>query len=135
MTPLLIARKVAKTPWPVEGAYPVAKAMLARPDIPDAVVCACDTIAIGAMRAVRRRGWCVPDDVSVIGFDDIHFAEFTEPPLTTVALSRRELAEKAIYALLQHVEPRQADAPAHGAEYTVTPTLVVRQSTSRPAGR
>ena len=73
--------------------------------------------------------------MSVIGFDDIHFAEFTEPPLTTVALSRRELAEKAIQALLQRIEPRNGGEKIHGAEYSVTPVLVVRQSTSIPGGR
>ncbi len=99
---------------------------------PTAVLASNDLTAIGALRAVRRKGWSVPDDVSVIGFDDIHFAEFTEPPLTTVALSRRELAEKAIYALLQHLDPEQPGEPAHGAEYTVTPALVVRDSTCAP---
>ena len=101
---------------------------------PTAVLASNDLTAIGALRAVRRKGWRVPEDVSVIGFDDIHFAEFTEPPLTTVALSRRELAEKAIRALLQHIEPQEPGNTAHGAEYTVTPVLVVRQSTANPAG-
>lgn len=100
---------------------------------PTAVLTSNDLTAIGAMRAVRRHGWSVPDDISIIGFDDIHFAEFTEPPLTTVALSRPELAEKAIYALLQHIEPDEARNPAHGAEYSITPSLVVRQSTSIPS--
>lgn len=119
----------------IDGGLEAMTRLLASDVPPTAVLTSNDLTAIGGMRAVRRRGWSVPDDVSVIGFDDIHFAEFTEPPLTTVALSRRELAEKAIYALLQHIEPRGADVAAHGAEYTVTPTLVVRQSTSRPAGR
>lgn len=100
---------------------------------PTAILASNDLTAIGAMRALRRKGLSVPEHISVIGFDDIHFAEFTEPPLTTVALSRRELAEKAIFALLQHIEPRQTDVPAHGAEYIVTPALVVRQSTSKPS--
>lgn len=119
----------------IDGGLEAMTRLLASSAPPTAVLTSNDLTAIGAMRAVRRRGWSVPDDVSVIGFDDIHFAEFTEPPLTTVALSRRELAEKAIYALLQHIEPRQADVAAHGAEYTVTPALVVRHSTSRPAVR
>src|SRR5260370_33020492 len=92
---------------------------------PTAVLASNDRPAIGALRAARCKGLGVPGDLSVVGFDDIHFAEFTEPPLTTVRLSRRDLAEKAIYALLQ---PR-------GAEYTVTPTLVVRESTQAPHSR
>jgi LacI family transcriptional regulator len=102
---------------------------------PTAVLASNDLTAIGAMRAVRRKGWIVPTDVSVIGFDDIHFAEFVEPPLTTIALSRRELAEKAIHALLQHVDPQRRKKNAHGAEYQITPTLVVRQSTAAPRKR
>src|SRR5205807_3123043 len=63
---------------------------------PTAVLASNDLTAIGAMRAIRRKAWSVPGEVSVVGFDDIHFAEFTEPPLTTVALSRWELAANAI---------------------------------------
>src|SRR5262245_9977941 len=86
---------------------------------PTAVLASNDLTAIGALRAVRCHGLSVPNDTSVVGFDDIHLAEFTEPPLTTVRLSRRELAEKAIQALIQQ----------RGAEYSVTPALVVREST------
>jgi LacI family transcriptional regulator len=117
----------------IDGGLDAMTRLLDSSDPPTAVLTSNDLTAIGALRAVRRKGWRVPEDISVIGFDDIHFAEFTEPPLTTVALSRRELAEKAIFALLQHIEPQQTDVAAHGAEYKVTPALVVRQSTSSPA--
>ncbi len=115
----------------IDGGLAAMARLLDRPNPPTAVLTSNDLTAIGALRAVHRKGWNVPKDVSVIGFDDIHFAEFTEPPLTTVQLSRRELAEKAIFALLQHIEPTPGRA-AHGAEYTITPTLVVRQSTCHP---
>jgi DNA-binding LacI/PurR family transcriptional regulator len=119
----------------IDGGLEAMTRLLESGKPPTAVLASNDLTAIGALRAVHRRGWRVPQDVSVIGFDDIHFAEFTEPPLTTVALSRRELAERAIYALLRHIEPPDPDERAHGAEYTVTPVLVVRQSTSSPARR
>src|ERR1051326_1279852 len=117
----------------IDGGLDAMTRLLDSSDPPTAVLTSNDLTAIGALRAVRRKGWRVPEDISVIGFDDIHFAEFTEPPLTTVALSRRELAEKAIFALLQHMEPQQTGVAAHGAEFKVTPALVVRQSTSSPA--
>jgi DNA-binding LacI/PurR family transcriptional regulator len=117
----------------IDGGLDAMSRLLESTKPPTAVLASNDLTAIGALRAVRRKGWRVPGDVSVIGFDDIHFAEFTEPPLTTVALSRRELAEKAINALLQHIEPQDAGKAAHGAEYTVTPVLVVRQSTASPS--
>jgi len=68
----------------------------------------------------------------VIGFDDIHFAAFTEPPLTTVALSRWELAESAFSALMRHIEPKKPDQPVRGEDYTVVPALIIRQSTAEP---
>jgi DNA-binding LacI/PurR family transcriptional regulator len=97
-----------------------------------AVVTSNDLTAIGALRAIHRKGLNVPRDISVVGFDDIHFAEFTEPPLTTVRLSRRDLAETAIRALLQHIDPPGNGVPAYGHEYAVTPALVVRESTAPP---
>jgi len=115
----------------IDGGLAAMSRLLDQPNPPTAVLTSNDLTAIGALRAVHRKGLNVPKDVSVIGFDDIHFAEFTEPPLTTVALSRRELAEKAIFALLRHIEPKPGQ-PGHGAEYTITPTLVVRQSTCAP---
>jgi DNA-binding LacI/PurR family transcriptional regulator len=117
----------------IDGGLDAMTRLLESTKPPTAVLASNDLTAIGALRAVRSKGRRVPEDVSVIGFDDIHFAEFTEPPLTTVALSRRELADKAIRALLQHIEPDEAGSAAHGAEYTVTPVLVVRQSTAIPA--
>jgi DNA-binding LacI/PurR family transcriptional regulator len=115
----------------IDGGLAAMSRLLDLPNPPTAVLTSNDLTAIGALRAVHRKGLNVPKDVSVIGFDDIHFAEFTEPPLTTVALSRRELAEKAIFALLRHIEPTPGQ-PGHGAEYTITPTLVIRQSTCAP---
>ena len=119
----------------IDGGLNAMSRLLDLSQPPTAVLASNDLTAIGAMRAIRRKGWSVPGDVSVVGFDDIHFAEFTEPPLTTVALSRWELAANAIRALMQHIEPQEATRPANGVEYTVKPALVVRQSTAKPNGR
>ena len=119
----------------IDGGLNAMSRLLDLSQPPTAVLASNDLTAIGAMRAIRRKGWSVPGDVSVVGFDDIHFAEFTEPPLTTVALSRWELAANAIRALMQHIEPQDTPHDAHGVEYTVKPALVVRQSTAKPNGR
>ena len=126
---------VAEGNHTIEGGLEAMTRLLESRNPPTAVLASNDLTAIGAMRAVRRKGWIVPRDVSVIGFDDIHFAEFVEPPLTTIALSRRELAEKAIHALLQHLDPLLPKKSSHGAEYGVTSALVVRQSTAVPSQR
>jgi DNA-binding LacI/PurR family transcriptional regulator len=83
-----------------------------------------DLTAIGMMRAVRRAGLVVPRDISIVGFDDIRLAEFTEPPLTTVRLSRQELAERAFHALLSNL-----DGQPKRPESKVETHLVVREST------
>lgn len=119
----------------IDGGLAAMARVLALPDPPTAVLASNDLTAIGALRAIRSKGWSVPEDVSVIGFDDIHFAKFTDPPLTTVGLSRRELAENAICALLQLINSGQPAKAAHGAEYTVRPALVVRDSTCPPRAR
>jgi DNA-binding LacI/PurR family transcriptional regulator len=71
---------------------------------PTAVMCSNDMTAIGVLRAAYMKGLRVPQDLSVIGLDDIDFAEFTLPPLTTIRLSRSELAHAAFEALRQQVE-------------------------------
>jgi len=78
--------------WSTEDAYPVAKALLARHGGRiDALVCACDTIAIGAMRAAKECGLRLPDDLAITGFDDIPFARDLDPPLTTVRVPKEQL--------------------------------------------
>jgi LacI family transcriptional regulator len=116
----------------IDGGLEAMTALLHSANPPTGVLTSNDLTAIGALRAVHRRGWSVPADISIVGFDDIHFARFTEPPLTTVALSRRLLAEKAIHALLQHLETGHRERPSHGAEYSVLPVLVIRESTGAP---
>jgi LacI family transcriptional regulator len=87
---------------------------------PTAILCSNDMTAIGVLRAAYMAGLRVPDDVSVVGLDDIDFAEFTLPPLTTIRLSRTDLARSAFDALRQ-----QAEDPNN-------PSLVVRGSTGAP---
>ncbi|HUO29577.1 MAG TPA: LacI family DNA-binding transcriptional regulator [Bryobacteraceae bacterium] len=91
---------------------------------PTAMLASNDLTAIGMMRAVRRAGLVVPRDISVVGFDDIRLAEFTEPPLTTVRLSRGELAERAFHALLSDL-----NGEPHGGGVKVETHLVVRETT------
>ena len=97
---------------------------------PTAIVCSNDLTAIGVLRAAYMEGLRVPDDLSVIGLDDIDFAEFTLPPLTTIRLSRADLAQAAFEALrLQAEEPGNPDIQR---EFLVSTNLVVRESTAAP---
>lgn len=101
-------------------------------ELPTAIMCSNDMTAIGVLRAAYHAGLKVPEDLSVIGLDDIHFAEFTFPPLTTVRLSGREIAASAFDALLRQVE---SPSPLQvRREYPVSTSLVIRESTGRPRG-
>ncbi len=98
---------------------------------PTAVVCSNDMTAIGVLRAAYMDGLRVPQDLSVVGLDDIDFAEFTLPPLTTIRLSRADLARAAFEALRQQAEnPRD---PKMQREFLVSTSLVLRGSTAKPA--
>jgi LacI family transcriptional regulator len=107
--------------------YEKLKSLPARPT---AVICSNDMTAIGVLRAVYMEGLRVPQDLSVIGLDDIEFAEFTLPPLTTIRLSRVDLAHAAFEAIRQQIEN-----PANTKiqrEFLVSTSLILRGSTCAP---
>jgi LacI family transcriptional regulator len=112
----------------MEGGIAAMRKLLSLPKRPTAVLCSNDMTAIGAMREGYDQGVRVPNDVSVIGFDDIRFAQFVTPPLTTVRMSQTEIARLTFNALLAEV---QRDTPSpDGTEYTLTTNLVLRDSTA-----
>jgi LacI family transcriptional regulator len=110
----------------VDGGLDAMRRLLERDPRPTAVIASNDLTAIGAMRAIRQQGLRVPEDISVVGFDDIQMAEFTEPPLTTVRLLRTEVARLACDALLQSIRTHGA-----GVEFHMGTALVVRCSTAK----
>ncbi len=98
---------------------------------PTAIVCSNDMTAIGVLRAAYMEGLRVPQDLSVVGLDDIDFAEFTLPPLTTIRLSRVDLARAAFEALRSHAE--DPANPKIQREFLVSTSLVLRGSTAAPS--
>jgi LacI family transcriptional regulator len=120
--------------WIVEGDHTLEGGMAAFAHLldcstrPTAVMCSNDMTAIGVMRKSHEAGISIPSDLSVVGFDDIHLAQFVIPPLTTVQMSQAELARLAFNALMADVE-REAPAP-NGSEYVLKTNLVLRESTS-----
>lgn len=96
------------------------------------LVCGSDLMALGAIRAARQRGLSVPDQVSVVGYDDSPLIAFTDPPLTTVRQPVRAMAVAAVRALVDEIN---GHAAPH-SEYVFPPELVVRGSTgAAPAAR
>lgn len=99
--------------------------LLEQKPYPTAVVASNDLTAIGAMGAIFERGLRIPRDIALIGFDDIELSSFTQPALTTVRLSRQEIAKMAFRALYNTYHA----GAIKGTEYAIQPTLIVRKST------
>ncbi|MBV9604513.1 MAG: LacI family DNA-binding transcriptional regulator [Solirubrobacterales bacterium] len=91
---------------PGSGAEQAAQILAGRRP-PTAMMCGNDLLALGAIRAVRERGLSVPGDVAVTGFDDFHFSEFTDPPLTTVRIPGYDIGQAAGEALVDALEGRR----------------------------
>ena len=81
------------------------------PNPPTAIFCANDLTALGAIEAIKQLGLRVPEDVSVLGYDDQEIARHTHPPLSTVVLPNYELGRWAVETLLQEEHNRAAGAP------------------------
>jgi DNA-binding LacI/PurR family transcriptional regulator len=95
---------------------------------PTAVLCSNDMMAIGVMREAYDHDIRIPEDLSVVGFDDIHLAQFTIPPLTTVQMSQHELARIAFQALLNEVG--EGPSSHEHRNYELSTSLVLRRSTA-----
>jgi DNA-binding LacI/PurR family transcriptional regulator len=110
--------------YTVEGGYRAMLALLDREPRVDGVFAASDLMAAGALRAIAERGLSVPDDVAVVGFDDIPLAEATSPPLTTVHQSTEELGRRMAQAVVASLDGGEPPPP-----HVRLPTeLVVRSS-------
>jgi DNA-binding LacI/PurR family transcriptional regulator len=119
------------TPLIFEGDFKTAGGQRAAAEIlrlnpmPTAIVSGNDLMAIGALRELKSAGLRAPQDISVIGFDDISFASLADPPLTTILIPRSEIGENAVEALIHTIQ----DADNLGREFKVSAQLVVREST------
>jgi DNA-binding LacI/PurR family transcriptional regulator len=113
------------------GGRHAAGEMLNSSELPTAVIVANDMMALGVIEEFRERGIHVPDDISIVGFDDIAFAALSSPPLTTICLPRTELGREAVEALLATIE----HPDWQGVEIKIPTHLVLRDSTGPPADR
>jgi len=127
MRPELIVELKGDDPSPNLG-YPFAKQLLERRQPFTALFAYNDMSAIGSICAFQEAGLRVPDDVSVVGFDDIQSAAYIFPPLTTVRQPLQKMGEIAARTLLGRIEDRSKYVP----EIAIEPELVVRKSTTRP---
>jgi DNA-binding LacI/PurR family transcriptional regulator len=107
------------------GGATAVQELLALSDPPTAILAGNDMTAIGALHAAQRMGFHIGRDISIVGLDDIAFAEIIVPALTTLHLSRPQMA-RSFFDALDYFEPHVG---AVGQQYTVTTSLVIRDST------
>ncbi|EBS8366088.1 DNA-binding transcriptional regulator CytR [Salmonella enterica subsp. diarizonae serovar 50:z:-] len=95
---------IARGDFTYEAGANALKQLLEQPLPPTAVFCHSDVMALGALSCAKRQGLKVPDDLSIIGFDNIALAEFCDPPLTTVAQPRFDIGREAMLLLLDQMQ-------------------------------
>ena len=117
---------VVQGDFSVASGAAMAEHLLLQREAPTAVFCFNDGMAIGVIQAAKRLGRRVPEDLSVVGFDDIQFSRYTDPPLTTIAQPMREIGEGTVRLLLEILSGNEI-APV---SITLPHTLMVRASTA-----
>jgi len=115
---------VRQSGWNIDEAYEAARVLLAERRDFTAIVAGSDLMAMGILRALTEHGLRVPDDVSLVGFDDVEFCQYTIPPLTTVRQDRVAMVRAAVQRLIAMIEGTGEASPL------IIPTqLIVRKST------
>lgn len=117
---------VAKIPFAEQSAEAAVDALLEYDALPTALLCSCDAVAIDVIRRARARGIRIPEDISVIGIDDLLVSRYLDPPLTTMTFDKELLGAKAMEVLYQIIQ---------GAQYeqcnSIGTTLVERGSVKK----
>jgi LacI family transcriptional regulator len=118
--------------------YRVVHELMRSDRCPTAIFAHNDTLAFGVYRALYEMGYKIPDDISVIGYDDLPSCEFMYPPLTSIGTSLKDLARLAVGLLMDRIErlnarPSEVALSAARQKISLTPKLVVRRSTAPPS--
>jgi LacI family transcriptional regulator len=109
------------------GGYRIIDELLRLEPKPTAVIGSSDTLAVGLIKAAHDRGMSIPDDISVVGFDDITIAQFIEPSLTTIRQPIEDMGKKAIEILDRQID---GDELSGGEVFIeMNPRLIIRKST------
>jgi DNA-binding LacI/PurR family transcriptional regulator len=120
--------ELAGTGYHRENGAAAMRALLELPEPPDAVFCFNDLLALGALRTLADAGLSVPDDVAVVGFDDIEDGRYHSPSLTTISPDKEWLADQAVTLLLERISGTRDDSDRR--DLAVPYTLEIRESTA-----
>ena len=113
--------------WTIGSGRKGMRALLETSQRPTAVICANDYLASGALIEARRSGHCVPEEFSIVGFDDVDLAEHLDPPLTTIHIPARTIGEKLGRYVVDYLEGRDVALPER-----IDAEMIVRGSTAPP---
>ncbi|MBD2870945.1 LacI family DNA-binding transcriptional regulator [Paenibacillus arenilitoris] len=116
-------RFVMEADWSSNGGYESMNGLLSREPRPTACFIGSDPMAVGALRSLHEHGVKVPEDMAIVGFDDIEISAFLNPPLTTVRVHTEHMGRAAVQLLLERIEGREA-----AVHMTLNTTLIVRES-------
>ncbi|MFO7847224.1 MAG: LacI family DNA-binding transcriptional regulator [Balneolaceae bacterium] len=122
-------RRIKEVDYQFKAGYQTMEQWITTKEDITAVFCASDTIAMGALLAAQKHGKDIPRDFSVVGFDDLTFAEYTYPPLTTIRQPIFEKGKCAAELLINEIENEHAERK----KMNLTPTLIERESCAPPA--
>ena len=123
---------VRQAGWTIRGGRETALALMSRPNPPTAIFCFNDRMAIGCYEAARMLGLRVPEDISIVGFDDEDLAANMAPPLSTMVLPHDEMARWAVSELLDSYDG--ADADARLQKVKIECEFIERRSIAAPPG-
>jgi len=121
---------VAEGQLSISGARQATRDLLNQAERPTAIFCANDEMAIGCLHEIKAAGLKIPDDISVVGFDDIRYAEVTDPPLTTISQPAEEIGERVMHRLCRRIE--EGRGSGDNESQIVPHKLVIRQSVAKP---
>ena len=110
-----------------EDGYECMNKILSQDSLPTAVFCCNDVMALGAISAITEKGLRVPDDISIIGYDNIHSSRFYAPPLTTIHQSKSRLGAQAVNLLFERIANKDNDNHEKH-RIAIHPELVLRKS-------
>lgn len=113
----------------LESAYQIVFKLLRAENRPSAIFTYSDHLAIGAIKAIRELKLSIPGDISLVGYDDIEYAQFLDVPLTTVRQPMYEIGQRAVFHLLEMIRLEEFTPEQH--QEILEPELVIRESTGR----
>lgn len=116
-------KMIIKGNFTIDGGYRAAKKLLNK-NMPSAIFLSNDSMALGAIQAIQEAGLRIPEDISIIGFDDIEIAKYLKPSLTTIKMELMEMASIALNSLITSIE----NNTSFSACYTVSVSLIERES-------